>query len=111
MCSWVLTKRALALVVLAAPMLAGNATNYKYLALGDSIAFGYNPHLFFPFVSELSPPPTASQFTGYPEVTASPASKAVFFASTGGERDRWCSGGAAEEMVPWGMGRPRLVKA
>jgi hypothetical protein len=28
----------------------------------------------------------------------------------GPERDCWCSGGAAEEMVK-GMGRPRLVKA
>jgi lysophospholipase L1-like esterase len=70
MCSWILTTRALALVVLAAPMLAGNDTNYTYLALGDSIAFGYNPLLFFPFVSESSPPPTPAQFMGYPEVVA-----------------------------------------
>jgi lysophospholipase L1-like esterase len=64
-----LTTQALALVVLASPMFAGNETNYTYLALGDSIAFGYNPLLFPPF-SPVSPLPTPSEFTGYPEVVA-----------------------------------------
>jgi lysophospholipase L1-like esterase len=67
MCGGFLTTQALALVVLAAPMLAGNETNYTYLALGDSIAFGYNPLLFPPFSPAL---PTPAQFTGYPEVVA-----------------------------------------
>jgi hypothetical protein len=38
-----ITTQALALAILAAPMLAGNETNYTYLALGDSIPFGFDP--------------------------------------------------------------------
>ncbi len=64
-----LTTQALALAVLAGPMLAGNETNYTYLALGDSIAFGFNPLLFPPFSPPL-PAPTPARFTGYPEVVA-----------------------------------------
>ena len=55
-----------AIAVLATPMLAGNDTNYTYLALGDSIAFGFNPTLFSPTL----PTPTPSEFVGYPEVVA-----------------------------------------
>jgi lysophospholipase L1-like esterase len=47
-------------------LLAANDTNYTYLALGDSIAFGFNPTLFDPAL----PLPTPSQFSGYPEVVA-----------------------------------------
>ena len=54
------------IAILATPMLAGNVTDYTYLALGDSIAFGFNPNLFSPTL----PTPTASQFVGYPEVVA-----------------------------------------
>jgi lysophospholipase L1-like esterase len=61
-----ITTQALALAMLAAPMLAGNETNYTYLALGDSIAFGFDPTLFSPTL----PTPTPAQFTGYPEVVA-----------------------------------------
>jgi lysophospholipase L1-like esterase len=56
----------LLLLVPTGSLLAGNATNYTYLALGDSIAFGFNPTLFNP----AGPLPTPSQFTGYPEVVA-----------------------------------------
>jgi lysophospholipase L1-like esterase len=56
-----ITTQALALAMLAAPMLAGNETNYTYLALGDSIPYGFDPTL---------PTPTPAQFTGYPEVVA-----------------------------------------
>ena len=68
-CGGFLTTQALALAVLAAPMFAGNESNYTYLALGDSIAFGYNPLLFPPFSPAL-PVPTPAQFIGYPEVVA-----------------------------------------
>ena len=61
-----ITTQALALAMLAAPMLAGNDTNYTYLALGDSIPFGFDPTLFSPTL----PTPTPAQFTGYPEVVA-----------------------------------------
>jgi lysophospholipase L1-like esterase len=50
--------RALALTVLAAPVFA--ASNTRYLALGDSISFGYHP---------LPPPPQPIQtYVGYPEI-------------------------------------------
>jgi len=61
-----MARQALAIAVLATPMLAGNETNYTYLALGDSIAFGFNPTLF----SSTLPTPTPSEFVGYPEVVA-----------------------------------------
>jgi len=61
-----ITTQALVLAVIAAPMFAGNETDYTYLALGDSIPFGYNPTLFSPSL----PTPTPAQFTGYPEVVA-----------------------------------------
>src|SRR5436309_4611704 len=48
-------------------LFAGNASNYTYLALGDSVAFGLNPTLLVPN----QPPPPASAFTGYPEIVAS----------------------------------------
>jgi lysophospholipase L1-like esterase len=61
-----ITTQALVLAVIAAPMFAGNETDYTYLALGDSIPFGYDPTLFSPSL----PTPTPAQFTGYPEVVA-----------------------------------------
>jgi lysophospholipase L1-like esterase len=64
-----ITTQVLALAVLAAPIFAANETNYTYLGLGDSIAFGYNPTLFPPFAPSV-PTPTPAQFTGYPEVVA-----------------------------------------
>ena len=54
-------KRALFLTLLIAPAFAANASNYTYLALGDSIAYGYDPTITSP---------TPSQFVGYPEITA-----------------------------------------
>jgi len=47
--------------LLLSPAFAGNENNYRYLALGDSVAFGYDPTV-------TTPTPTA--FTGYPEVVA-----------------------------------------
>ena len=53
------------LVLLAVPIFAGDKPN-TYLALGDSVAFGYDPTLIKPG----SPLPKPDQFTGYPEVVA-----------------------------------------
>jgi lysophospholipase L1-like esterase len=64
-----LTRSMLFCLLLLAPagsMLAANESNYTYLALGDSVAFGFNPTLFIPTL----PPPTPAQFTGYPETVA-----------------------------------------
>ena len=53
--------QALALVLLAAPAFAGNEKDYTYLALGESISFGYDPTVAAP---------APEKFTGYPEVVA-----------------------------------------
>jgi lysophospholipase L1-like esterase len=52
---------ALSLTLAIAPMFAGNKSNYTYLALGDSIAFGYDPRVTIP---------TPDEYVGYPEVVA-----------------------------------------
>jgi lysophospholipase L1-like esterase len=54
-------KRALLLTVLIVPAFAGNTSNYTYLALGDSVAYGFDPTI-------TSPAP--SKYIGYPEITA-----------------------------------------
>jgi lysophospholipase L1-like esterase len=64
-----LTRSILSCLLLLVPtgsLLAGNDTDYRYLALGDSIAFGLDITLFNPAL----PPPSPAQFTGYPEVVA-----------------------------------------
>jgi len=60
-----ITKRAAVLAMMVMPVFAGN-DNYYYLALGDSIAFGYDPTLVVP--NEKLPKP--DKFIGYPEVVA-----------------------------------------
>jgi lysophospholipase L1-like esterase len=55
------TVQAVALALLAAPLFAGNEKDYTYLALGDSISFGYDPTVTAP---------TPAKFTGYPEIVA-----------------------------------------
>lgn len=60
------TKRAAVLALMVVPMFAGNDQNYTYLALGDSIAFGYDPTLIVPN----KPLPSPDKFIGYPEVVA-----------------------------------------
>ena len=50
--------RLLVLSLIAAPAYAGTAT---YLAIGDSISFGYSPNVV---------PPPVSQYVGYPEIVA-----------------------------------------
>src|ERR1035438_626929 len=56
-----LTTQALALGLLVAPLFGGNDKNFTYLALGDSIAFGYDPTVAIP---------APDKFTGYPEIVA-----------------------------------------
>jgi lysophospholipase L1-like esterase len=53
--------QALTCALLAAPAFAQNA-NYTYLALGESISFGYDPTVAQPW--------SPNKFTGYPEVVA-----------------------------------------
>ena len=55
--------RFFALLALTTSAFAGNSSNYTYLALGDSVAFGFNPLTYSPSV-------TPSQFVGYPEIMA-----------------------------------------
>jgi lysophospholipase L1-like esterase len=57
---------ALALIVLSPQTFAQDTKRYTYLALGDSVAFGFDPTLF----SAAGPLPTPDQFTGYPETVA-----------------------------------------
>src|SRR6266566_4085488 len=64
-----LTRSMLSCLLLLVPtgsLLASNDKDYTYLALGDSIAYGFDPTLFNPTL----PPPTPAQFTGYPEIVA-----------------------------------------
>jgi lysophospholipase L1-like esterase len=55
----IILSQVLALAVLAVPVFAANQTNYQYLALGDSVSFGFDPTI-------LGAPP--SKYTGYPEI-------------------------------------------
>jgi lysophospholipase L1-like esterase len=52
---------ALGLFVLAAVPASASSEGHPYLALGDSVAFGYSP---------LVDPSSATNFTGYPEIVA-----------------------------------------
>ena len=60
------TQLAFALLLMA-PAFAGNAKDYTYLALGDSIPFGMNALLLPPYSWR---PPTPDRFIGYPEIVA-----------------------------------------
>jgi lysophospholipase L1-like esterase len=57
----------LAFALLVAPAFAGNAEDYTYLALGDSIPFGMNALLLPPYSFRT---PMPDQFIGYPEIVA-----------------------------------------
>lgn len=56
---------ALGIGLLVHPLFADQTKNLDYLALGDSIAFGFNPLLVNP-----KAPTPASLFIGYPEILA-----------------------------------------
>lgn len=66
-CSRIRHLLALSLTLAAGPVFGGNDKNYTYLALGDSLPFGFDPTVFL--VGQ--PLPTPDKFTGYPEVVAS----------------------------------------
>jgi lysophospholipase L1-like esterase len=61
-----LTTQTLALAMLVAPLFGGNDKNFTYLALGDSIAFGFDPTL----MPSQPPFPAPDKFIGYPERVA-----------------------------------------
>jgi lysophospholipase L1-like esterase len=56
-----LTAGLAALALSALPVSAANLTNYTYLALGDSISYGYDPTVVAP---------APAKFTGFPEIVA-----------------------------------------
>ena len=60
------TKRVALLALMVVPVFAGDDKSNTYLALGDSIAFGYDPTL----VVLNMPLPSPDKFIGYPEVVA-----------------------------------------
>jgi len=57
----IIFSQVIVLACLAGPVFAGNDSNYRYLALGDSVSFGYDPSVL---------PPTTDKYTGYPEIVA-----------------------------------------
>jgi len=58
---------AVAVALSISPAFAQKPKGYTYLALGDSIAFGFDPTKFPPFSPTL---PTPIDFRGYPEIVA-----------------------------------------
>lgn len=69
----------MALLLLAAPASAANLKNYTYLALGDSIPFGFDPTLFATSI------PAPDDFIGYPELLRNPKAKKLLNAACPGE--------------------------
>lgn len=63
-----LTMQTVTFALLVAPLFGGNEKNFNYLALGDSIAFGFDPTLLPTTPNQ--PLPTPDQFIGYPEEVA-----------------------------------------
>ena len=53
--------KALAFALAGAPLFGANASNYTYLALGDSIPFGFDPTITAP---------ATEKYVGYPEIVA-----------------------------------------
>ena len=84
-------KRALLVTGLIAPIFAANASNYTYLALGDSVAYGYDPTV-------TSPAP--SKYVGYPEISAS----ALHLLQSGKEVNASCPGETSGSFLMGGPG-------
>ena len=57
----IIFSQVIVLAFLVGPVFAGNDSNYRYLALGDSVSFGYDPTVA---------PLTPTKYKGYPEVVA-----------------------------------------
>jgi lysophospholipase L1-like esterase len=83
--------RALVLTLIAAPVFAGNATNYTYLALGDSVSFGFDPNVT---------PPAPAKYTGYPEVVAG----VLHLQQSGKEVNASCPGETSGTFLYGGVG-------
>ena len=83
--------RALVLTVIAAPTFAGNATNYTYLALGDSVSFGFDPNVT---------PQVPANYTGYPEVVAG----VLHLLQPGKEVNASCPGETSGTFLNGGVG-------
>jgi len=77
---------SIGLAILAIPAVAGNESNYRYLALGDSVAFGYNPT-----VTNLVP----ESFVGYPELVAD----ALHMATSKKEVNASCPGQSSSSFL------------
>lgn len=75
-------------------LLAAAGTNYTYLALGDSVAFGLDPRLL------VLPLPKPSAFVGYPEIINS-AEKLLNNAST--EINAACPGETSGSFIATGV--------
>lgn len=84
-----ISSRFLLLTLIVAPAFAGNATNYTYLALGDSISFGYDPTVTAP---------TPAKYTGYPEVVAA----ALNLSQPGKEVNAACPGETSGSFLTMG---------
>ena len=74
-------------------LLAATPTNYTYLALGDSVAYGLDIRLLVP------PFPTASAFTGYPEIIHQTE---TFLNSSSTEMNASCPGETSGSFITFG---------
>ena len=63
-----LSMQTVTFALLVTPLFGGNDKNFTYLALGDSIAFGFDPTLLPTTPNQ--PLPAPDQFIGYPEIVA-----------------------------------------
>jgi lysophospholipase L1-like esterase len=94
---------ALSLLAAAAP--AANLKNFTYLALGDSIPFGFDPTLFATSI------PAPDAFFGYPELLTNPNAKKLLNAACPGETsasflvlgapDNGCNGPGPQGQPPF----------
>jgi lysophospholipase L1-like esterase len=83
--------RALVIILIAAPTFGSNATNYTYLALGDSVPFGFDPNVT---------PPAPAKYTGYPEVVAG----VLHLRQSGKEVNASCPGETSGTFLYGGVG-------
>lgn len=106
------TTSAIALLMTVLPAFAANEKNYTYLALGDSVAFGFDPTVLPPFATAV---PGPDAFTGYPERAADvlkllksnklsnascPGETSDSFV-TFGARDLGCNWSGPQGQPPW----------
>jgi lysophospholipase L1-like esterase len=83
----------IALAFLVSPVFAGSGADYRYLALGDSISFGYDPTVAAP---------TPQKFIGYPEILDPFVPKREVNASCPGQTSASFLSGTSATEVPGG---------